>query len=116
MMKPERDFIGRRSLARLGLNAPDRWQLVGVMPEDGKTTLPQGAKIVADRADRYVGELTSTTWSPTLGMPIALGLVAGGRTRHGERMTAAAPLMGLSVPVVLRSPVFFDPEGIRLHV
>jgi sarcosine oxidase subunit alpha len=116
MMKADQDFIGRRSLARPGLNAPDRWQLVGVVPEDGKTTLPPGAKIVADRTDRYVGELTSTTWSPTLGMPIALGLVAGGRARHGEGMTAVAPLMGRSVRVVLRSPVFFDPEGTRLHV
>ena len=116
MMKADQDFIGRRSLARPGLNAPDRWQLVGLVPEDGKTTLPPGAKIVADRADRYVGELTSTTWSPTLGMPIALGLVAGGRARHGEGMTAVAPLMGQSVRVVLRSPVFFDPEGMRLHV
>lgn len=116
MMKADQDFIGRRSLSRPGLNAPDRWQLVGVVPEDGRTTLPQGAKIVADRADRYVGELTSTTWSPMLAMPIALGLVAGGRARYGERMIAAAPLMGQSVPVVLRSPVFFDPEGARLHV
>jgi glycine cleavage system aminomethyltransferase T len=116
MIKPERDFIGGRSLARPGLNDPERWQLVGLVPEDGKTAIPPGSKIVGDQTDRYIGEVTSTTWSPTLGIPIGLGLLAGGRLRHGQCVTAAAPLMGQSVPVVVRGPVFFDPEGKRLHV
>ena len=115
MVKPDRDFIGRRSLSRPGLNAPDRWQLVGLAPEDGRSTLPQGAKIIGNQANRYIGELTSTTWSPTLGMPIGLGLVAGGRSRHGTILTAHAPLMGRSVRVQVREPIFFDPRGARLH-
>jgi len=116
MIKPESDFIGHRSLSRPGLHDPDRWQLVGLAPEDGRTAIPPGAKIVADAADHYVGEVTSTTWSPTLDMPIALGLVAAGRSRHGKRMLAVSPLAGQAVPVVLRSPMFFDPDGTRLHV
>jgi heterotetrameric sarcosine oxidase alpha subunit len=115
MIRPDGDFIGRRSLSRPGLNDPARWQLVGLVPEDGSTALPPGAKIVADIPDRYIGELTSASWSPMLDKPIALALVAGGRSRHGERLVAASPLFGLEVPVIVRSPVFFDPEGARLH-
>jgi sarcosine oxidase subunit alpha len=115
MIRGEGDFIGRRSLARPGLNDPQRWQLVGVTPEDGKSPLPPGAKIVDATPGRYLGEITSTVWSPMLEMPIALALVAGGRARHGERFYATSPLMGRIVPVLLRSPHFFDPEGTRLH-
>jgi glycine cleavage system aminomethyltransferase T len=116
MIKPATDFIGRRSLSRPGLHEPDRWQLVGLVPADGKTAIPQGAKIVGDTADRYIGELTSTTWSPSLGIPIGLGLVAAGRSRHGQCLLAVSPLAGQEVPVVVRNPTFFDPDGARLHV
>ncbi len=116
MIKPETDFIGRRSLSRPGLQEPDRWQLVGLAPADGKTAIPSGAKIVAEAANRYIGEVTSTTWSPSLGMPIALGLVAAGRSRHGKHLVAVSRLAGQEVPVVLRAPTFFDPDGVRLHV
>jgi heterotetrameric sarcosine oxidase alpha subunit len=116
MVKPKADFIGRRSLSRPGLREPDRWQLVGLVPADGKTAIPQGAKIVASGADRYIGEVTSTTWSPSLGMPIGLGLVAAGRSRHGKHLLAVSPLAGQTVPVVPRNPIFFDPDGARLHV
>jgi glycine cleavage system aminomethyltransferase T len=119
MLKGDRDFIGKRSLSRPGLRDPKRWQLVGVAPADGKTLLPPGAKIVAD-PDRAppnpcLGELTSTTWSPSLDMPVGLALVSAGRARHGERLFAVSPLMRQRVEVEIRSPVFFDPEGERLR-
>jgi heterotetrameric sarcosine oxidase alpha subunit len=119
MAKRDRDFIGRRSLSRPGLVDPKRWQFVGVAPTNGKSLLPPGAKIVAD-PDRpapnpILGELTSTTWSPMLGMPIGLALLSAGRARHRERLFAVSPLMGQQVEIEIRSPVFFDPEGERLH-
>jgi glycine cleavage system aminomethyltransferase T len=116
MIKPEIDFIGRRSLSRPGLRDPDRWQLVGLAPADGKTAIPPGAKIVGEVTNRYLGEVTSTTWSPSLGMPIALGLVGAGRSRHGKHLMAVSPLAGQKVSVVVRAPIFFDPDGARLHV
>jgi sarcosine oxidase subunit alpha len=119
MVKRDRDFIGRRSLSRPGLIDPKRWQLVGVAPTDQKTLLPPGAKIVSD-PDRAapnpcLGELTSTTFSPTLGTPIGLALLSAGRARHRERLFAVSPLMGRQVEIEIRKPVFFDPEGERLH-
>ena len=115
MAKPEGDHIGRRSLSRPALQDPARWQLVGLVPEDGRTPVPPGAKIVADVPDRYIGEVTSTAFSPALGQPIALGLVAGGRSRHGARVTAASPLFGKNIPVIIRSPHFYDPTGDRMR-
>lgn len=115
MIKPEGDFIGRRSLPRPGLCDPTRWQLVGLIPEDRKTPLPPGAKLVDGKSDHYLGELTSTTWSPILQIPIALGLLSGGRSRHGERLYATSPLAGQHVPVIVGGSTFVDPEGARLH-
>ena len=115
MIRAEGDFIGRRSLSRPGLSDPARWQLVGLAPADGEAALPQGAKVVDDVPGRYIGEITSTTWSPMLDMPIALGLVARGRARHGHRLMATSPLAGRNVPVVVQSPAFVDPHGERLR-
>jgi sarcosine oxidase subunit alpha len=119
MVKADRDFIGKRSLGRPGLVDPARWQLVGLAPVNGATPLPAGAKIVADpkRAapNPILGELTSSTWSPALDMPIGLALLAAGRARHGEKLWAVSPLLGAEVEVMVRDPVFVDPEGERLH-
>ncbi|HYC14138.1 MAG TPA: glycine cleavage T C-terminal barrel domain-containing protein, partial [Stellaceae bacterium] len=115
MIKAEGDFIGRRSLSRPGLRDPARWQLVGLTAEDRETPVPPGAKLVDGKSDRYLGEITSTAWSPVLHLPIALGLLSGGRSRHGERLYATSPLAGRHVPVVVGSPTFVDPEGARLH-
>jgi glycine cleavage system aminomethyltransferase T len=53
------------------------------------------------------------TWSPTLGHPIALALLASGSRRMGETIVAASPLSGDAVPVKVVSPYFFDPQGAR---
>jgi sarcosine oxidase subunit alpha len=117
IVKRDRDFIGRRSLSRPGLVDPSRWQLVGIAPTNGTTSLPAGAKVVREPDGRgpCLGEITSTTWSPMLGTPIGMALVSAGRARHGERLFAASPLMGQQVEVEIRSPVFFDSAGERLH-
>ncbi len=115
MIKAEGDFIGRQGSMRPGLRDPARWQLVGVASADGQTLVPPGAKIVDATPGRYLGEVTSTAWSPMLQMPIALALVSAGRSRHGQILHATSPLANRQVPVSVRSPVFFDPEGTRLH-
>ncbi|MEO3434100.1 sarcosine oxidase subunit alpha family protein [Inquilinus sp. CAU 1745] len=113
------DFVGRHMLDRPALAAPDRKQLVGLVPADGRSRIRPGAQIVA-RADaappvRMQGHVTSTCFSPAMGQPIALALLERGRERHGERLVAAFPLKGEAVEVIVRSPVFVDPEGVRLH-
>jgi len=78
--------------------------------------VPPGAKIVDELAPgHYLGEVTSTAWSPMLKMPIALALVSAGRSRHGQILNATSPLANRQVAVSVRSPAFFDPEGTQLH-
>ena len=47
--KTKPDFIGKRGLARAGLQAPDRKQLVGLLTEDPAEVLEEGAQIVGRR-------------------------------------------------------------------
>ena len=50
-----------------------------------------------------------------LGHAIGLGLLVRGRERHGERIRAYDPVRGADIEVEVAPPVFFDPEGTRLH-
>jgi sarcosine oxidase subunit alpha len=119
MVKTDRDFIGRRALSRPLLTAPDRKQLVGVLPIDGNSAIPRGAALLTD-IDRAAplpidGHVTSTCYSPTLGQPVALGLLKGGRARHGELVWAYAPVADVKLPVRIVDPVFIDPAGERVR-
>ena len=114
--KTKRDFVGKRSLARAAMGRPDRKQLVGLLTEDPRTVLEEGAQIVADPGQKppmtIIGHVTSSYFSPTLGRSIALAMVAGGRGRMGD--TLHVPMPGRTIPVSVTNPVFFDPEGKRL--
>jgi sarcosine oxidase subunit alpha len=111
------DFVGLRSLARPDLVASGRKQLVGLVSEDARTTLEEGAQIVADPSEplpmRSQGHVTSSYRSPSYRQPIALALIAGGRSRIGQRLHATTPVGFVAVRV--RDPVFFDPAGARVH-
>lgn len=119
MVAADKDCIGKRSLARRALGAPDRRQLVGLVSRDGVSLIPKGAQLVIDPGrpapNLIIGHVTSTCYSPTLRVPIALALLARGRERHGESLFAASPLTGTVVEVDVRSPVFYDPQGARLR-
>jgi sarcosine oxidase subunit alpha len=114
--KAKRDFIGKRSLARPEMRRSDRPQLVGLAPRDGGRTVPEeGAQLIARPGSAEpLGHVTSAYASAALGRPIALGLLAGGRARLGETVFATR-LDGAPVALEVASPVFYDPEGERLH-
>jgi sarcosine oxidase subunit alpha len=112
------DFVGKRSLMRAEMQRPDRKQLVGLQTDDPNLVLEEGAQIVADPAAPVpmpmIGHVTSAYWSETLGRSIALALVAGGRAR--KESVLHVPMPGVTHRVTVVDPVFFDPEGARLHV
>ena len=116
MVSADKEFVGRRSLRRADTARPGRKQLVGVVPHDPGTRLPEGAPLVVD-ADGgappipMVGHVTSSYDSAELGRTFALGMVASGRTRHGE--TLLAPLVVGTVAVTVVDAVLVDPEGAR---
>ncbi|MDB6083434.1 MAG: soxA [Gammaproteobacteria bacterium] len=119
MMSKKKDFIGRVLSARPGLTDANRAVLVGVQPVDKKTQLYAGAHFLALNADATLendeGYVTSVAFSPMLGHWIGLGLLARGAQRLGERLRAHSPLRGGDTDVEVVSPLFFDPEGVRLH-
>ncbi|MEU9390097.1 sarcosine oxidase subunit delta family protein [Streptomyces sp. NPDC048324] len=114
--KKKPDFIGKRSYARADTVRPDRKHLVGLLPEDPATFLPEGTHLVADSVlpappVPMLGHVTSSYRSAALGRTFALALVRGGRDRIGERLYA--PVGDRLVPVTVASPVLYDPEGAR---
>jgi sarcosine oxidase subunit alpha len=109
------NFVGRRSLTRPAARDPDRMQLVGLLPVERQTCLPVGAHVLRSPPPGPIeGYVTSSFFSPTLGHPVALAMLARGRARLGERIT----VFHLGKPFlaeVVATP-FLDPKGERLHV
>ena len=118
MVKKKGDFIGRRSLARSDMLRPDRKQLVGLLTEDGRTVLPEGAQLVdrpgPERPIPMLGHVTSSYMSPVLDRSIAFGFVKGGQGRMGETVHALLA-DGRSVAATISRPVFLDPENKRMN-
>ncbi|HEY2964796.1 MAG TPA: 2Fe-2S iron-sulfur cluster-binding protein [Actinomycetota bacterium] len=109
------DFVGRRSLRRADVVRPDRKQLVGLVPADGRMLLPEGAQLVIEDTGEIpmplAGHVTSSYRSPALGRTFALAMLAGGHEMHGR--TVYAPLPEATVPCTVTSSVSYDPDGER---
>jgi sarcosine oxidase subunit alpha len=123
------DFVGKRSLARPAMSAPDRKQLVGLLTVDPARVLEEGSPVLAPEAPlapprqpqapgmsvhrRPIGHVTSSYYSPALERSIALAMIAGGRARIGQ--TLSVPGSDGDIPVTVSSSVFYDPKGERLN-
>jgi len=112
LAKP-RDFIGRRSLTLPDCLRPDRLQLVGLNAEaDGD--IPVGAHLrCAGSQQPTDGWVTSACRMTLNGRPIALALVAGGRSREGEAVTLHD--FGRTLGARIVGTPFFDPQGGRMR-
>jgi len=113
----KRAFIGRRLLERPALQDADRPGLVGLVPAGPDTAISAGSVLTEKAVPGHetLGWVSSATFSPSLNRHIALGFVASGPARIGQRLLAWSPLQGREVPVEIVAPVFFDPQGERLH-
>ena len=118
MLHAEQGFIGARSLARPDARRTNRRQLVGLLTEDPRQVLPEGAQLVAEphaltplprRPVPMLGYVTSSYFSPTCGRSIALALVEAGIARIGE--TLYAPLADGCAKVMLTAPRFVGDAG-----
>ena len=108
------NFVGRRSLLRPAAHDPNRFQLVALSPIDGRTLLPVGAQIAAAAPPTQAeGHVTSSYWSPELGRPVALGMLARGTQRQGEKVRVHH--LGKFIDAEVVKAPFIDPEGARLH-
>jgi sarcosine oxidase, subunit alpha len=117
--KKKPDFIGKRSFSRAENQNPLRKQLVGLLPVDGVTRLPEGSQIVefcdGDALPPppvpMLGHVTSSYRSAELGRTFALALIKTGTSRIGE--TLHVPVDGALIPVEVTGSVLVDPEGAR---
>jgi sarcosine oxidase subunit alpha len=111
------DFVGRRSTMRPDALRADRQQFVGLaLPAGDSTPLAIGAHVVAKGKESDIGSdgwVTSSTWSPTLGRPVALAMIKAGGSRTGE--TVQIFDMGKWRSATIVAPCSYDPEGARLH-
>jgi len=109
------EYIGKRSLFTPAANDKGRKQFVGLTVAQGETALSTGAHVIegAGRARRSMGYVTSSYVSPTLGAPVALGLVANGFARMGQ--TVGVYHLGAERRATIAPAVALDPEGKRLH-
>jgi sarcosine oxidase, subunit alpha len=115
LVSPNKDFLGRRSLARSDTARADRKQLVGLLPDNPDDILPEGAQLVAQPGGAppapMIGHVTSSYFGARLGRSFALALVEAGRLRHGEPVWA--PLPDRIIAARICPPVFYDPAGRR---
>lgn len=138
--KPE--FVGRRSHLRPDTAREDRKRLIGLLPDDPGARLEEGAQLVAagrptegpaedwvegpaeDRVEGpaeggvegpvegpvpMLGHVTSAYHSAALGRTFGLALARG--VGPGDRLTAVSG--GVTQPVTVVEPVFYDPDNAR---
>ena len=113
-----KDFIGKRSYSRPDTARPDRKHLVGLLPLDSRTVLPEGGQIVNDPAQEppmtMLGHVTSSYRSPSLNGGFALALLKNGRNRMGDAVHVLKLGEGADAARVV-DPVFYDRDGGRLR-
>ncbi len=110
MLRKDGGFVGASALARPALAAPDRLQLVGLTSPGA---IPEGAMLVAAERMSVEGHVTAAGPSVLGAEGVALGLLRGGRGRHGETLRATSPTRGQHATVVVGEPLFYDPAGAR---
>jgi len=116
--KKKKDFVGMRSLKRTDLVKEGRKQLVGLLTEDPKTVLAEGAQIVLDpnqpKPMDMLGHVTSSYWSESLGHSVTMALVRDGFNLEGSNIVVPMPDGDITAKVT--KPIFYDPKGERLNV
>lgn len=119
LLSRKKDYIGRALSQRPALTDPMRPTLVGLIPLDGVTPLRAGSHLLKrgapETAAHDEGHVTSSAYSPTLGHPIALALLANGPARHGETIRVYDPVRNGDALAKVTHPALYDPEGARLH-
>ncbi len=115
--KKKYDFIGKRSLHRSDTMRKDRKQLVGLLTNDPKEILEEGAQIVENIKKKppmdMIGHVTSSYYSPNLNKSIALAVVKNGKNLKGKRLFV--PMPNKTIEVTVSDTVFLDKEGNRLN-
>jgi methylglutamate dehydrogenase subunit C len=116
MLKQGADYVGGALLARDGLVAPGRLQLIGVRPLERNARLRNGAHLVSPAAAQTsLGYITSSTPSTELPGWVGLALLQDGRRRVGEQLQAVSPVHGECTLLQVVEPCQIDSENARVR-
>jgi len=114
--KKKYDFIGKRSLYRSDTIRKDRKQLVGLLTEDPKEILEEGAQIVSNlnkKPPEMLGHVTSSYFSPNLKKSIALAVLKNGKKMKGQKLII--PMENKNINVIVSDFIFLDKDNKRLN-
>ncbi|MFM9075780.1 MAG: glycine cleavage T C-terminal barrel domain-containing protein, partial [Bacteroidota bacterium] len=118
IVSKKKEFIGKRSFQLPYLKAAGRAQLVGLLPEDAREVIPEGAYLtnIGEQRDsagklKHTGFVTSSYHSAEMNRGFALALVADGLSRMGE--TLEVPLGNKVLRATICDAVFIDKENLR---
>jgi len=119
LLSKKKDFIGKRSLSREAFLDPNREKIVGVVPIDKKTMIPEGSHLVSnDKAaipNPKLGHISASCWSVEYNNPFSLAILKEGKKRIGQKLYALSPLKNKSIPVEIVSSHYVDPKGERVR-
>ncbi len=119
LVSKKKDFIGKRSLSKKAYLEPDRQKVVGVVPLDKKTSIPEGSYIVKDAKAKLpnpkLGHVSASCWSVEYDNPFSLAIIKDGKNMIGQKLFAMSPLKNKIIPVEIVSSHYVDPKGERVR-
>ncbi len=119
LLSKKKDFIGKRSLQKEAFIASKREKIVGVVPLDKKTSIPEGSYIVRDANSKLpipkLGHVSASCWSVEYDNPFSLAIIKDGKNMIGQKLFALSPLKNKSIPVEIVSSHYVDPKGERVR-
>ena len=119
MVSKKKDFIGKRSLSKLAFNQTDRQKIVGLIPTDRKTSIPEGSHLVKEKDAKLpnpkLGHVSSSCWSVENNNPFSLAILKDGNNMIGKKLFAVSPLKNKSIEVEVISSHYVDHEGKRVR-
>jgi len=119
LVSKKKDFIGKRSLAKEAFNKADRQKIVGLVPLDRKSSIPEGSHLVENKNAKLpnpkLGHVSSSCWSVENNNPFSLAILKDGKNMIGKKLFAVSPLKNTSIEVEVMSSHYVDHEGKRVR-
>ena len=119
MVSTKKDFIGKNSLNKDAYTLAERQKIVGLIPIDRKSSIPEGSHLVLDDKAKLpnpkLGHVSSSCWSVENNNPFSLAIVHDGKNMVGKKLFAVSPLKNTSIEVEIISSHYVDPEGKRVR-
>ncbi len=119
LVSKKKDFIGKRSLVKEAFNKADRQKIVGLVPLDRKSSIPEGSHLVENKNAKLpnpkLGHVSSSCWSVENNNPFSLAILKDGKNMIGKKLFAVSPLKNTSIEVEVMSSHYVDHEGKRVR-